>query len=136
MKQSAAIGAARGLTFAEFEALAALRSAPSPHELTPGDVRRSFFITSGGLSKVLAALSARGLVSRPAGEGDRREKPVRLTAEGRALVDAVMADVLGADAALVAGALTSAEAASLDDFVGRLLAAAEQRAAKGKDSDR
>jgi DNA-binding MarR family transcriptional regulator len=122
-----------GLTVSEFEALAALRSAPPPHERTPGEIGQSLLITSGGLSKVLATLSDRGLVSRTRAAGDRREKPVRLTTEGRELIERAMAALLRADAALVSAALLESEAERLTELVDRLLAAIEPDAPAGKE---
>lgn len=132
--RTAAIVGARGLTVSEFETLAALRSAPAPHEGTPEAIRGSLLITSGGLSKVLATLTARGLVERLPAAGDRREKPARLTTEGRARIESAMADVLAADEALVGG-LSPEERKRLTGLVERLLAQAEPPVPAGKDQD-
>ena len=57
-------------------------------------------LTSGGLSKVMAQLEARGLIARLCRDDDRRIKPVRLTTDGQALIEQAMADAV----ALKAGA--------------------------------
>ncbi|OIQ79334.1 transcriptional regulator SlyA [mine drainage metagenome] len=50
-------------------------------------------ITSGGLTKVLMQLEERGLVTRPAHDGDRRIKPVALTDKALRLLDKTIAEL-------------------------------------------
>lgn len=71
-----------GLTYAEFDVLAALfRSGP----MKPSELSRSLFLTSGGISNVLQRLTAAGYVERSANPGDARSKLVQITDEGRAI---------------------------------------------------
>jgi DNA-binding MarR family transcriptional regulator len=72
-----------GLTYAEFDVLAALGRAGEPYRLTPGELSRSLFLTSGGISNVLQRLTAAGYVERGANPGDGRSRWVRLSEEGR-----------------------------------------------------
>jgi DNA-binding MarR family transcriptional regulator len=72
-----------GLTYAEFDVLAALHRAGEPHRLKPSELSRSLFLTSGGISNVLQRLAAAGYVERGANPGDGRSRWVRLTEEGR-----------------------------------------------------
>jgi DNA-binding MarR family transcriptional regulator len=110
-----------GLGFTEFEMLCALRSQPAPHRMLPSDLYDALLISSGGLTRVLKCLEARGLVSRPVPSGDRRRHPVALTRAGQSLVEAAMAEVQRVDAArLGAAPLRAADYATL----GRLLGAA------------
>lgn len=90
-----------GLTRSEFELLAALRSHAPPHRLTPSDLYDAMLMSSGGMTKLLKGLEARGFVSRPAGEGDRRSRPIELTQAGRALVERAMPAVQAAEAPLL-----------------------------------
>lgn len=90
-----------GLTRSEFELLAALRSHAPPHRLTPSDLYDAMLMSSGGLTRVSKGLEARGLVSRPAGEGDGRSRPIELTHEGRDLVEKAMPAVQAAEAPLL-----------------------------------
>ena len=62
--------AAHGLRFGDFQVLATLRGAPPPHELAPTDLYDALLISSGGMTKVLASLERRKLVSRPAAAED------------------------------------------------------------------
>lgn len=82
------------LSLAEFDVLATLRRASAPYELTPSELQRSVVITSGGLSKVLQQLEARDLVVRSTTTGDRRVKPVRLTAKASNLIEQSMTELM------------------------------------------
>ncbi len=114
-----------GLTFTEFEVLAALRSSPPPHALQPTDLYAAILISSGGLTKVLYGLGERGLVVRDTGGTDRRSKPVRLTSKGRATAERVMADVLSTDRERVSKALSKGEVGQLIRLLAKLLTAWE-----------
>lgn len=85
--------AANGLSLIEFSALASLRRTPPPHVLTPSEMQQSMLITYGGLTKVLSQLEAKGLVVRPEHDGDRRVKPVALTAKALPMLEKLMADL-------------------------------------------
>ncbi len=99
--------ASHGLTLTEFEVLVTLRSVQPPHQLA---------------------------ITRGEGETDRRSKPVRLTAKGRALAERAMADVLRTDGELVAGGLSENEIERLTRMLGKLLATLEPRqAARSED---
>jgi DNA-binding MarR family transcriptional regulator len=71
-----------GLTYAEFDVLAALRRAGPPYRLRPSELSKSLFLTSGGISNVLQRLAASGYVEREADSGDGRSRWVRLTGDG------------------------------------------------------
>jgi DNA-binding MarR family transcriptional regulator len=117
--------AALELAFAEFEVLAALRGVPAPHELAPTDLYGAVLMSSGGLTKVLHALEGKNLVKRGKGETDRRSKPVRLTAKGRALIERAMADVLRSDGELILQGVSDAEIGRLTRLVRKALATLE-----------
>ena len=117
--------AALGLTFTEFEVLAALRGVPAPHELAPTDLYGAVLISSGGLTKVLHALEEKNLIKRGKAEIDRRSKPVRLTAKGRLLIERAMADVLRSDGELILRGVSAAEIERLTRLVRKALATLE-----------
>lgn len=71
-----------GLTRAEYEVLARLRSAGPPYRRKPNDLTKSLLLSSGGTTNVLHRLTDAGLVTRDANPDDRRSSWVRLTAEG------------------------------------------------------
>jgi len=117
--------AAHGLSFTEFEVLASLRGAAAPHVLAPSALYDAVLISSGGLTKVLRGLEARGLVSRAADAADGRVKPVRLTRKGRALIERAMADVLESDRTRMLAGLTAREIAAFIRLLRKLLKSLE-----------
>jgi DNA-binding MarR family transcriptional regulator len=116
---------ALGLTAAEYDVLAALRRSGPPYRLRPSGLSGELLLSSGGTTKVLRQLSARGLVSRyPDGE-DGRVSWVGLTAAGAELAERVIRatsaaqqDVLGGashdDIAIATGALKRINATMSD----------------------
>jgi DNA-binding MarR family transcriptional regulator len=82
-------------------------------------------MSSGGLTKVLHALEGKNLVKRGKGETDRRSKPVRLTAKGRALIERAMADVLRSDGELISRGVSEVEIERLTRLVRKALATLE-----------
>jgi len=112
--------ASYGLSLVEFSALASLRRTPPPHLLTPSEIQQSMLITSGGLTKVLGQLEAKGLVTRPEHDGDRRMKPVALTAEAVEMLEQVMAGLREVVDAWLGRALTDDEIAQLTALLSKL----------------
>jgi DNA-binding MarR family transcriptional regulator len=78
-----------GLTYAEFDVLAALYRADGP--LRPSELTRALFLTSGGTSNVLQRLTAAGHVEREPNAADARGRWVRLTPAGEAVTDKALA---------------------------------------------
>jgi DNA-binding MarR family transcriptional regulator len=91
------------LTGGEFDVLAALRRAGSPYRLTPSELSRGLIITSGGLTRRLHALEARGLIRRMPDPEDRRSTPVALTPSGKLLVEDVLTQHVLNEDRLLAG---------------------------------
>ena len=88
---------AHGIESWEFDVLAALRRAGAPYVLSPGQLLAQTMVTSGTMTNRVDRLAARGLVVREEHPDDRRGVLVRLTAAGRANVDAALADLLAAE---------------------------------------
>lgn len=76
-----------GLSEAEFDLLASLRRSGGGSGLQAGELAMHTMVTTGGLTKRVDRLIARGLVERGLTDGDKRQRIVRLTTEGRALID-------------------------------------------------
>ena len=93
--------AAHGMEQWEFDVLAALRRAGTPYELSPGRLLRETLVTSGTMTNRVDRLSARGLVERYPDPDDRRGVIVRLTADGKSVVDAAFTELLEAERALL-----------------------------------
>ncbi len=80
-----------GLTYAEFDVLAALHRVGPPHRLRPSDLSKSLFLTSGGTSNVLQRLAAAGYVERADDADDARSRWVHLTDAGVRVTGEAMA---------------------------------------------
>ena len=105
----------------EFDVLAALRRAGEPYQLTAGALLRATLVTSGTMTNRIDRMEAAGLVGRLPDSADGRVVLVRLTAAGRARVDAAMADLLARERTLLAG-LDGRERRSLARLLRKLLA--------------
>lgn len=92
LKQAESICARHGLSVLELDVLVTLRRSAEPWVLTPSELQRSLLITSGGLTKILQQLEARGLVDRLADSDDRRVKPVQLRAAAQPLIEGALAE--------------------------------------------
>jgi DNA-binding MarR family transcriptional regulator len=96
---------------------------PAPNELLPTELYGAVLMSSGGLTKVLRGLEKRGLIAR--GKADRRSKPVRLTAKGRALAERAMLDLLESDCKLIMSGLSDSEVERMTKLLCKLLNALE-----------
>ena len=86
----------------EFDVLAALRRAGAPYELSPGRLLKETLVTSGTMTNRVDRLAARGLVERLPDPSDRRGVLVRLTASGKATVDAAFESLVERERDLLA----------------------------------
>lgn len=110
-----------GLNVGEFDVLAALRRSGDPFAMRPTDLARTLMLSPAGMTNRLDRLSAAGWVERVADPADRRSSTVRLTAEGRTVVDRVVGDHVANEASLLAP-LSAGERATLDRALRKLLA--------------
>jgi len=92
-ERTKAVWMRHGLTPAEFDVLATLRRSPPPRQLTPSQIQDAMLITSGGLTKAMAGLEAKGWVTRSRSETDQRVRPVKLSVAGKRLAERVLADL-------------------------------------------
>ncbi|MEV6320571.1 MarR family transcriptional regulator [Nocardia sp. NPDC051787] len=76
-----------GLEFWEFDVLATLRRSGGADGLTAGALIKVAMVTSGAITNRIDRLAAKGLVERKPCPEDRRAIRVRLTEQGRALID-------------------------------------------------
>jgi DNA-binding MarR family transcriptional regulator len=79
-----------GLNETDFGVLSPLRRAGEPYELTPTELARHRMITSGGMTAAIDRLERKGLIERRPNPADRRGSLVRLTGEGKAVIDRAM----------------------------------------------
>ncbi|GII78202.1 MarR family transcriptional regulator [Sphaerisporangium rufum] len=116
-----------GLTYAEFDVLAALRRAGAPYRLRPSELTRSLFLTSGGTSNVLHRLAKAGYVERAANTADGRSRWVRLTEDGLRVTETALAASGRAHAAAMAGVPDDVVRRAADALREVLLAAGRPR---------
>ena len=111
--------ALHGLDFPAFDVLASLRRSGAPYELTPSQLAASMMVTPGAVAQRLARLEDRGLVARNHIDPDRRKVTVALTALGRDIIDAAVADHVANEQRLVSG-LSVSERQQLADLLRKL----------------
>jgi DNA-binding MarR family transcriptional regulator len=118
--------AAFGLQPDEFDVLATLRRHGAPFALNPRELVRTMMVASGTMTHRLDKLERAGLVERAADPTDRRGVVVRLTADGKRIVDdAVEAHVRREKEVLET--LNPAERKRLEGLLRRLTLAMEER---------
>ena len=91
-----------GLTGGDFVVLAALRRSGKPYQLTPTALSRAMMVSSGGTTKRLDRLEARGLIRRDPDPADRRGTLVSLTNAGLATIDTIESEHIQNEERLVA----------------------------------
>ncbi|MEX1178483.1 MAG: MarR family transcriptional regulator [Nitriliruptor sp.] len=104
----------------EQNVLAALRRSGAPYELTPTELYRSLLVSSGAMTNRLDRLEAAGLIERTPDVEDRRRTRVRLTAQGREVIDGALDAHIAALAETFDG-LTDDEAEVLEGALRRIL---------------
>ena len=90
---------ARDLEVWEYDVLAALRAAGTPHQLSPSALVNETQVASGTTTNRIDRLTRRGYVTREPDPDDRRGVLVRLTNAGRRKVDAAAADIATSESA-------------------------------------
>jgi DNA-binding MarR family transcriptional regulator len=90
----------------DFDVLATIRRIEGDTGVNPHRLLRSVLITSGGLTKRLDRLQTAGWVARHPDPDDRRATLLRLTAEGRDLVDRALPSLLASEQELIERAFT------------------------------
>lgn len=90
------------LTVGEFDVLAALRRKLDNYQLTAGQLQGLVMISSGGLTNRINRLEARKLIVRLSDKNDRRSVIVKLTDEGKHLIELIAQEHLNVEKSLVA----------------------------------
>lgn len=116
------------LSSAEFDVLACLRNAIPTLELTPSQIQVEMVITSGGLTKILLQLEARGLVVRSQQQDDLRIKPARLSEQGKQAIEVAMKEMMAATGGWMRNALSPEDIAQLTGLLQRLVDAPDANA--------
>ncbi len=100
-----------------FDLLATLRRSGEPFALNPTRLQNEMMLSSGATTHRIDLLEKRGLVERLPDPGDRRGTLIKLTAEGKTLVDEVVVTHLETENELLAG-LTEKEKLELAELLG------------------
>jgi DNA-binding MarR family transcriptional regulator len=108
--------AEHGLEPWEFDVLAALRRSGRPYELSPKALLEQTLVTSGTITARVDKLSAREFVERRPDDTDRRGVRVKLSPQGKHVVDAALAGLLDHEQGLLAS-LESSDRARLADLL-------------------
>ena len=109
------------LTRSEFDVLCTLRR---NGVLNPSQISREMLASGAAITKRLDRLARLGLVSRTTSERDRRVVQVRLTDDGRALIDDLLPKQLAAERAALVN-LPDADRAQLAALLGVMLQTVE-----------
>lgn len=128
-----AVFARHGIDTGEFDVLATLLRCGPPYRLRPTELFQWLMVSSGGITQRLARLEKRGLISRPASEGDGRSLPVALTAKGRRVAEAAFREDMAVEAKILE-ALDREEQRQLARLLAKLAAHLEQEEAEGQDA--
>ncbi|GCE09389.1 MarR family winged helix-turn-helix transcriptional regulator [Dictyobacter aurantiacus] len=73
----------------EFDVLTTLRRAGEPYELTASALLKAALVTSGAITNRIDRMEVKGLVERVRDQDDRRSVRIKLTPQGRNVLDAI-----------------------------------------------
>lgn len=104
----------------EFDVLATLERAGAPHTLTAGELSHTAMVSAAAQTHRVDRLVARGLVHREVDPGSRRRVLIRLSDEGRTVVNRAMEDHVANERALLSD-LTATDQERLTATLRRLL---------------
>lgn len=103
-----------GLTKAEYDILAVLRTAGAPYRLRPSVLTQRLVLTSGGTSNVLRRLAAANLIERDPDPTDARSSWVRLSAHGVEVAEEAVRAASAAQASALRDVPPEAARAAID----------------------
>jgi DNA-binding MarR family transcriptional regulator len=109
-----------GLSFGEWEVLAALRRSGPPYRMKPTELYSALVLSSGAMTNRIDRLEAAGSVERFPDPDDRRGTLVSLTDRGRQVCDEAQHDHLANEERLLAG-LSAGERGQLARLLRKLL---------------
>jgi DNA-binding MarR family transcriptional regulator len=118
-----------GLNVGEWGVLGSLRRAGEPYRRSPGELAKSFGLTTGAMTNRLDRLEADAFIRRLPDPDDRRGVIVELTPKGRE----VWERAVGAQAAkemFVASALNEREQKQLNRLLRRMMLASQRESAE------
>jgi DNA-binding MarR family transcriptional regulator len=109
-----------GVSFGEYEVLAALVRSGAPYRLSPGRLAGAMVLSSGATTNRIDKLEEAGLVERMPDPDDRRGIMVVLTDKGRTVVDEALVAHLANEERLLGG-LSATDRRQLTTLLRKLL---------------
>lgn len=109
-----------GVSWSQFLALSSLRGAAPDFTLSPTQLYTGAQVTSGGMTKMLHALTDAGFIRRIENPDDGRSRLVRLTPDGAKLAEQIVEKLIEKNKALIGGILTGVEAEQLATLLAKL----------------
>ncbi len=124
-----------GLTKAEYDVLAVLRSIGEPYRLRPSVLAQRLVLTSGGISNVLRRLEAADLIERDPDPSDARSSWVRLSDRGVRSAEAAVRAASAAQAAALRDLPPETAQAAIDALRAVLIALGDAAPAAARRAD-
>jgi DNA-binding MarR family transcriptional regulator len=114
------VASAFGLSSNEYVILCVLRASGPPYALPPKSITPLMALSSGGMTNILHALAARGLIERRPDPSDRRGVLIQITPEAIKLINQAIAAHVAEEHRMVAS-LAPAERRALQKLLRKLL---------------
>lgn len=114
-----------GLTWETFDLIATLRRIGAPYEMSPTELYKSSLLSASAVTNRIDRVEAMGLVQRIADLEDRRSVKIKLSRQGKKLIDTVIERHFSEEAALLA-TLTAQERGQLANLLSKLVSASEE----------
>jgi DNA-binding MarR family transcriptional regulator len=109
-----------GLSSNEYVILCVLRASGPPYALPPKSITPLMTLTSGGMTNILHALAARGLIERRPDPSDRRGVLIQITPEAIKLINQAIAAHVAEEHRMIAS-LAPSERQALQKLLRKLL---------------
>lgn len=109
-----------GVSWSQFLALSSLRAAEPDFTLSPTQLYTGAQVTSGGMTKMLHALTDARLIERIENPNDGRSRFVRLTTKGKELAEEIVDALIQANKSLIGGILEPDETEQLATLLAKL----------------
>lgn len=120
-----------GVTWSQFLALSSLRSAGPDQTLSPTQLYKAAQVTSGGMTKMMNALSDANLIVRIDNPNDKRSRLVQITPKGAKLSEQIVEELIKTNKALIGGILEAEETEELARLLHKLSAGLQKRKNEG-----
>jgi len=108
------------VTWSQFLVLTELRGAGEAQTLAPTELMEAAQVTSGGLTKMLYALTDAGFVERVPHAQDKRSTLVRLLPEGAAITEKIVLELVAVNTEVFTSILSEEECEALAALLGKL----------------